>query len=41
MNKVTPSEVQQAQQSDFTIGPVVQYVKVGNKLKLSHFQKVK
>ena len=41
LSKVFPSEMKDAQQSDPTTTQVVQWVKVGNKIKLSQIRKVK
>ena len=41
LSKVSPSEMIEAQQADPTIGQVVQWVKVGNKPKLSQIGKEK
>ena len=40
LSKVTSSEMKDAQQADPTISQVVQWVKVGNKPKLSQIRKV-
>ena len=41
LSKVSPSEMKDAQQANPTIGQVVQWVKAGNKPKLSQIRKEK
>ena len=41
LSKVSPSEMKEAQQADSTIDEVVQWVKAGNKQKLSQIRKEK
>ena len=41
LSKVSASEIKEAQQADPTIGQVVQWVKAGNKPKLSQIRKEK